>query len=112
MVVVKAIDEYPKRREEAKRAQQHWAIERDYQRQRAQRERDSMRRRRGWGPPGRVAKAWHRLADTANHIIETPKRLREGVAFRQEWVQKQRERREWEAAHPEEAARQRAEREA
>ena len=142
LAVVNAIDEYPKRREEAKRAQQYWAIERDYQRQLAQLERDSMRRRRsGWGPPGRVAKAWHRLADTAKHIIETPKRLGEGVEFRQEWVQKKRERerelvrqrgaeasrkleaaeaarqrereqREWEAAHPEEAARQRAEREA
>ena len=142
LAVVNAIDEYPKRREEAKRAQQYWAIERDYQRQLAQLERDSMRRRRsGGGPPGRVVKAWHRLADTANHIIETPKRLGEGVEFRQKWVQKKRERerelvrqrgaeasrkleaaeaarqrereqREWEAAHPEEAARQRAEREA
>ena len=106
----KAIQEYPQRREDAKEARQRWEWERRDRewRQERQQDRGIWRRRSA----NRVVDAWYRLADTATHIIETPQRYRQGVAFRREWVQKQRERREWEAANPEEVARLKAEREA
>ena len=108
----KVIQEYPQRREDAKQARERWESERLYQ-QRWQ-ERQRYRERGIWRrrSADRVVKAWYRLADTATHIIETPQRYRQGVAFRREWVQKKRERREWEAANPEEVARLKAEREA
>ena len=108
----KAIQEYPQRREDAKEARQRWEWERLYQQRRQEWHRDRERRIWRQRSVDRVVKAWYRLADTATHIIETPQRYRQGVAFRREWVQKQRERREWEAANPKEVARLKAEREA
>ena len=108
----KAIQEYPQRREDAKEARQRWEWERRDREWRQEWQRDRERGIWRHRSADRVVKAWYRLADTATHIIETPQRYRQGVAFRREWVQKQRERREWEAANPKEVARLKAEREA